>query len=702
MGQVYRAHDTKLGRDVALKVLPPLFVSDPDRLARFRREAQVLASLNHPHIGHIYGFEESPSTGSGQAGGTRALVLELVEGPTLADRIARGPIPLAEAMPIARQIADALESRARTRDRSSRSEAREHQGARRRHGESARLRAGEGARARESQRQRRDVADDDVTGDDGDGHDPGHRGVHESRAGKGRAVDRRADIWAFGVVLYEMLTGRPLFTGDSVAETIGFVATRDPDWSKLPPATPPVVRHLLKRCLERDPKARLRDIGEARLHLTEPASAIGVAPMAEPAPPQARSRERLAWAIAAIAVVAAIAIAAIRSRGATAVDAPETRLEIRHATDVRSGLDRGVTRRPQPGLRRADTAADTVVGTGVRDRRGAAHRRHRRGHAALLVAEWALARVLRRRQDQDGGPEWRATDARQRAFATRGSWSADDQIVFAPNANSALFRIPAAGGTAVPVTTLTSGHLNHRFPSFFADGRRFLFYAQGSSTTERGVYIQAMGQTEAIHLTDADAAGVPLGDDVVLFMRQGTIYASVSTRHRPRSSVPRCAWPTTSRLTVRSAPARSRRAAGRSPIGPDRAWARDGSPGSTGRASCSGRSGSRTRAGPRTPELSPDGRTIAIFRTIDGNPDIWLVDVGTGIKSRFTFDGGGDVMPIWSFDGARVLFASNRKGSYNLYMRAVAENAQKCRSSSPTRTRFRCTRRRTADTSSTG
>ena len=209
MGEVYRATDTKLKRQVAIKILPSSLAADPDRLARFQREAEVLASLNHPNIAAIYGLED--------ADGVKALVMELVEGEDLAQRIARGPIPIDEALPIAKQIAEALEAAHEQGIIHRDLKPAQHQGAPGRHREGARLRSGEGdgAGAR-GVTERVAVADDHDSRDDAGGDDPRHRGVHDARAGEGRTVDKRADVWAFGCVLYEMLTGQRAFAGEDV------------------------------------------------------------------------------------------------------------------------------------------------------------------------------------------------------------------------------------------------------------------------------------------------------------------------------------------------------------------------------------------------------------------------------------------------------------------------------------------------------
>ncbi|HVT48417.1 MAG TPA: protein kinase [Vicinamibacterales bacterium] len=302
MGEVYRARDTKLNRDVALKVLPPLVANDPDRLARFRREAQVLASLNDPHIAQIYGFEDS--------GGTHALVMELVDGPTLAERITHGPLPIPDALAIARQIASALETA-------------HEQGIVHRDLKPANVKVREDGTVKvldfglaKALAPAGELSPDAANSPTMSAHATelgmilGTAAYMAPEQARGRSVDKRADIWAFGVVLFEMLTGRQLFTGETVSDTLAAVLRQEIDWTTLPNDTPARVRQLLRRCLDRDPKQRLRDIGEARVLLSEADIAVdagGAAPLATP-PPSRRWR----W----LGVTAAIVLAAVVGAGA--------------------------------------------------------------------------------------------------------------------------------------------------------------------------------------------------------------------------------------------------------------------------------------------------------------------------------------------------------------------------------------------------
>src|SRR5688572_21816916 len=300
MGQVFRARDTRLARDVAIKVLPELFAADPERVTRFDREARTLASLNHPNIAHIYGTEHT--------GTTLALVMELVEGEDLSQRIARGAVPVDETLEIARQIADALE-------------AAHEQGIVHRD-----LKPGNVKLRTDGVVKVLDFGLAKAIAPEPSSVDQmlsptftspatqlgvvlGTAAYMAPEQAKGKPVDRRADIWAFGVVVHEMLTGRNPWIGETGAETLAHVITKDPDLSTLPAGTPPRLRELIARCLVKDPRGRLRDIGEARVAIGEMLAGDVRARGAEPV---VRTRpDRLAWGIAALATVAALVFAVL-------------------------------------------------------------------------------------------------------------------------------------------------------------------------------------------------------------------------------------------------------------------------------------------------------------------------------------------------------------------------------------------------------
>jgi hypothetical protein len=316
MGEVYRARDPRLGRDVAIKALPSLAGADSDRVGRFRREAQILAALNHPHVAAIYGLEE--------AGGSQYLVLELVEGGTLADRLGGGPIPLRDALRIARQTADGLQ-------------AAHEKGIVHRDLKPANIAlTGDGhAKVLDFGVAKTLAGDSDAATVQ---HTPTQEGIVLGTAAymspeqtRGQPLDKRTDIWAFGCVLYEMLTGRRPFAGHTVSDTVAAVLGRDPDWAALPASTPARIHWLLRRCLEKDPKRRLHDIADARVELEDAEAAeSGALPGSGNGPAAAgnrhAARERLAWTAAAVCLALLVGTAIAARRGLLAPTPADSRV----------------------------------------------------------------------------------------------------------------------------------------------------------------------------------------------------------------------------------------------------------------------------------------------------------------------------------------------------------------------------------------
>src|SRR5258708_10476120 len=299
MGEVYRARDAKLNREVALKVLSELLASDSDRLARFRREAQVLASLNHPNIGHIYGFEDS--------GTIHALVLELIEGPTLADRIAQGPIPLDEALPIASQIAEALEA---AHEQSIVHRDLKPANVKLRPDGTVKVLDFGMARVFEPMSVSADVSQSPTITTPamtGMGVILGTAAYMSPEQAKGRAADKRSDVWAFGCVLFEMLSGKRAFEGEGVSDTLATVLKGEPDWAALPATLPPSIRALVAGCLRKERKQRIGDISAALFLVNQPMMAFGALPT--PVVPTSRPLWRRALPIVATAIVVAGATA---------------------------------------------------------------------------------------------------------------------------------------------------------------------------------------------------------------------------------------------------------------------------------------------------------------------------------------------------------------------------------------------------------
>jgi Tol biopolymer transport system component len=671
MGEVYRARDTKLGRDVAIKVLPELLLANPERRARFDREARLLAALNHPNIGAIYGIEEgNASTGSGQPP-VQALVLELVEGPTLAERVANGRLPISEALTIARQIAEALEA-AHTR------------GIVHRDLKPANIKITPDGRCK--------VLDfglaKALTGDAPApelSHSPtvtvtatrqgmllGTPGYMSPEQARGQTVDERADIWAFGCVLYEMLSGRSTFAGKTLTDTLARILEREPDWRALPESTPQRVQDLLRRCLRKDPKQRLHAVADARIEIEDAQNEPNAS-----RPTTVGRMERLVWTAAVALLALVVAGTIVWYRPAPSI--PETRLEIATplTTDPVSlalspdgravafvATDEG---RSRLWLRRLDSvAARPLPGTD-----GAYYPFWSPDNRSLgFFAEGKLKRI-----DLDTTSIQVLADA---SAGRGGAWNADGVILFAPQAGP-IFRISASGGKRTQVTHPDGLGLSHRFPQFLADSRHFLYFVRASVgiADVRGVYMGQLDGTETERLVDADVAGVLAGEDQLLFVRQGTLFAQTFDPTRLRLSgkpvpvashivndtafgVAAISSSASGLFAYRSGPAE-----GRQFTWFDR----------SGREL--GKLGEIDTSDPSDPALSPDGREVAVSRDVDENRDIWLLDTSSGVLRRLTADPGIDRSATWSPDGQRLVFTSNRKGVGELYQTSSSGGDEK-------------------------
>jgi len=478
MGEVYLARDTRLARQVAIKFLPQAFARDPERLARFEREARVLASLNHPHIAQIYGLEDS--------GPSLALAMELVEGPTLAERIAGGPLPIDEALSVARQLASALE-------------AAHEQGIIHRDLKPANIKLRSDGTVKVLDFGLAKLADPGVSDMSaltspnmtGAGVVLGTPAYMSPEQARGYTVDSRADLWAFGCVCYELLAGRRAFEGETASDAISAILTRDPDWAALPDSTPAQLRRLLRRCLARDVTRRLRHAGDLRIELDEIASSPWADDGAPPPPARPNPSVLVPWAIAAAASLAAVWLGwrtwnAPNTGGSIAL--PTTRLEF----SLPSGLElfpstartvlvspdgksivfvgtSGGTR--QLFLRRLDQFESTPLAGTV----GATT-------AAFCMDGQSLAFVT-------AGGELKAlslTDGlvavlTKDASVLYGATCAADRIIF--TRAGALWAIARAGGEPVHLTSLTSGEQRHAWPSVLADGRTVVFTVETSSGT---------------------------------------------------------------------------------------------------------------------------------------------------------------------------------------------------------------------------
>ncbi|MGQ0734154.1 MAG: protein kinase domain-containing protein [Acidobacteriota bacterium] len=696
MGEVYHARDSRLGRDVALKILPAGLASDAEHLARFDREARTLASLNHPHIAHVYGIEEATVAGHGPV---RAIVMELVEGDELSARIDGAPMPADEVFPIARQIAEALEAaheagivhrdlkpanikitsngivkvldfglaKAGASGTAAAPGAPDASGA----ADEGRGESGASAAARATANSPT-MMSPAVTAA---GMILGTAAYMSPEQAKGRIVDRRADIWAFGVVLVEMLTGRAVFAADTVAETLSAVLTRGFDPDTLPPFVPAPVRGIIARCLERDPKRRLRDIGEARLVLEdvqtgrdEGRSPTGTTPVTR------RPLASLAVAVTLLGAGAAAGLVAARML-TTTPDRPETRVEIvtPPTNDLLSfaispdgrqiafvSFDQGVPRLWVRGL--DSTEARVLPRTD-----GAVFPFWSPDARSLgFFADGRLKRV-----DLAGGAPTILADA---PTGRGGSWSAIGGILFAPNVNVPIMRIAPTGGQSTAVTHLGAGVV-HRGPEWLPDGQHFLFHVQTGVAEQHGIHLGSVSAPGSTRLAFADSPARYRSPAQLLYVREGALFAQ--TFDIATARVTGDAIPVAADVPVDSLGS----AAAFSVASTGMVAYRSGQ--TTRRLTWVDRNGKAIGVVGRieadtinNPALSPDGRKLAFRRIAMGNEDLWIADLVSGTESRFTFDPATDQFPIWSPDGRRIVFRSNRGGGFALFRKPASGEQQ--------------------------
>jgi serine/threonine protein kinase len=658
MGEVYRARDVNLGRDVAIKVLPPAFSADSERIARFRREAHVLAALNHPHVAAIYGLEE--------VNGVTFLILELVDGETLDKRISRGPVNVGDALGIGKQIAEALESAHEKaivhRDLKPSNIALTAQG------QVKVLDFGLAKLAPEPATSHALSMSPTITSPalaTGAGTILGTAAYMSPEQANGREADKRSDVWAFGCVLFEMLTGKPAFDGTTTAEVLSSVLKTDPNWTALPDGVPPTAHWLLRQCLQKEWRSRLRDTGDARLLLerseTEAPAVSGAA--IRPA--------RVRWLWAALVIALAVLAAAATWMWSRPPLPNELRLEVNappttEPTSLAISPD-GKTivfvatsgGRPQLWLRQlAAVTARPLLGT-----ENAGYPFWSPDSRSIgFSANDALKRI-----DLETG----AVRLVSSGSALNAAWNQDDTILFdkGPGAvDGGLFRVSADGGKPQVVTQANTEASDHLSPQFLPDQRHFLFYGKGSAA---GIYIGELGAAVAPHrLLEAQAATY-VASGHLLFVRDNTLFAQrfdparLELAGRPTAIAGQI-------LVSGDLAAMSASEAG--PI-----VYRTGPPTTPHQFVWFDRRGTRLDAIPGSDmgtgihsSLSPDGNRLAISRTV-GTSDIWLLDVRRGIPTRFTFHPATDLTPVWSPDGRKIAFTSNRRGAteFALYVRAV-------------------------------
>jgi serine/threonine-protein kinase len=695
MGEVYSAVDTNLSRDVAIKVLPESVAADADRLARFDREARTLAALNHPNIAAIYGVERS--------GGITALVMELVEGVTLAERTIEGPIPIDETLVVAKQIAEALE-------------AAHDQGIIHRDLKPANIKLrsdgrvkvldfglakaidGSGIIVRSGASQSPTITTPAMTQA---GVILGTAAYMSPEQARGKTADRRADIWAFGCVLYEMLVGRRVFLNDEVSDTLAFVLTKEPDWSALPADAPPAILRLLRRCLVKDRSARLPDIGSARLEIDEARTELASPRRESPAPPPwART-----WAPALVAAAAAIVVIAAVAAWMNTQPSSADRQVARSLIGV-APADRLLT-----ALRE-----DASVGQGRPSRTSVAFAPD--GRSIVFSAEQqGQVRLYMRRLDQlDATPIAGTEGASSPFFSPRGdelgffaggalkklplaggpvvtlsevglifgaSWGVNDQIVFALG-RGGLQQVAASGGKPTMVTTLEGGEFSHRLPQLLPDGETVMFTATKATFPtwdDTQVIAQSLKTGERKVLIDGGADARYVGTGHLLYLRRGTLMAvPFDLRRREVIGVP---------VGVL---ADVMQAANIQPLQIDSGAGQFSVSDSGSLAYVTGGVFTQDRwslvfvdragkveplnlaAGAYlAPRLSPDAKRIA-YATSTGDWDIWTYEISRGIASRLSMEGEQSI-PIWTPDGTRLVFTSGFSGLSGALFRRNADGS---------------------------
>ena len=654
MGEVYEAHDTQLGRNVAIKVLPPEFVHDSDRLSRFQREARMLASLSHPNIATIHGLEQSD--------GIHYLVMELVPGKTLAERLASGALGIDEAPKIAGQIAEALEAA---------------------HAKGVIHRDLKPANVKVTPEGRVKVLDFGLAkafagGSQDDSHQPtvtnsteagrilGTPAYMSPEQARGKAVDKRTDIWAFGCVLYEMLTARQAFPGTTASDAIAAVLSREPDWQALPASVPTKIRDLLERCLRKDSQRRLHDIADARIEIEE-AQAAPPAPAAE-----VRSkRPVLLWGgvfVVAI-VIAGLALWKLKPSSAT-TPGVVSRVAITLPTgQLFAGFEAGLSVALSPdGTRLAYTA-----------RQGGLQQVYLRSLSGLEAkpvtgseggaepffspdSQWLgfFAGGKLKKVSVGGGEALSITDA---SDPRGGTWGSDGKIMFVGRRSDTILQVSAAGGTPQPFTKFQGSETSHRWPEFLPGGQAVLFAAglAGSNWDAARVAVQLMGSGQRRDLIPRGTNPHYAASGHLIYALAGTVMAVPFDRQRLEvKGTPVPVIENVLQLPLSGAAQYSLSATGSMVYVPASV------PAAQRRLVWVNRNGSEVPlAAParayRHPRLSPDGKKLAV--AIEGQEtQVWLYDFARETLTRLTLEGNTNNNPSWTPDGKRIIFDSNRAG----------------------------------------
>jgi Tol biopolymer transport system component len=682
MGEVYRARDTKLGRDVAVKILPAELSGDPEREARFQREARALASLQHPNVASVYGFEE--------AEGVRFLVMELVPGADLAKRMKDGPLPVEEVLDLARQIAAGLEA------------------------------------AHENGIVHRDLKPGNVMlTDEGEvkildfglaqawfgeaapemgsstmptitaamtqaGAILGTAAYMSPEQARGQNVDRRADIWAFGVILFEMLTGKQLFQGETVSDTLAAVLRAEPDWSALPVVEHPTLCRLIERCLERNPRQRLRDIGEARIFLQDgdgSSSSLSFSAIGAAATPDAPTPARLpvAWLVAV--AMLGLGIGGTLAWVALGRTEPPPLLHTMIPPPRDTEFDLKGTA-PGPAVLSPDGTMLAYAAIDGEARTRLFLRHLDKGEAVALSGTeggaypfWSpdsrqlgffdMPGQKLRKIAVAGGPPVTLCPA---ANGKGGAWNADGVIIFAPSHNTGIHRVPDTGDDPVAITTVGEGNDSHRHPRFLPGGQEFLYVARATADEAlHDIVVASLDTAVAPRVVARSQANAEHADGHLLTVREGVLMATPFA-------------PDAERVTAGGTPLVENiltlQGAAFAVFSPSQtgmiAY-------QTGAAAADGKMLYLTSVENGTsqglgdpgqiahPVVSPDGTraVIEVGGASDTGIDLWIVDLATGLRTRFTFAPGDETRACWSRDGERVYYQSQNGGSHRIVEQPV-------------------------------
>ncbi len=699
MGEVFRARDTKLNRDVAIKVLPAAFAQDAERVARFRREAQLLASLNHPNIAAIHGLEESD--------GNVALALELVEGEDLSARIARGPMPIAEALPIARQISEALEAA---------------------HEKSIVHRDLKPANVKLTPEGKVKVLDfglakayagEAAAGSAADlSHSPtlartgtqaglilGTASYMSPEQARGQRMDKRTDIWAFGALLFELLTGEKAFAGETVTDVLAAVVHMEPAWDRLPTEAPATIRRLLRRCLAKSADQRLHDIADARLEIDEAlrARGDGSEDLSRPGEREATAKSGLRRRLALAALATATGLAGVASgvawsrRAAPDAAEPVRRLSI---TGLGWSDAEMIDVTLAQNLMALSPDGSRLVYSTVRD-----------GTRRLYLRELDAFDALPIKGTENGFGPFLSPDGASLAFTADGrlkklslagglpqtfgsapgfrggAWRADGTVFFTPLEFSGLWTASVAGGNAESLEPphAAAGELVLCLPKLLPGGKSLLFTAfLGGKAARVGLYETATDKSKIL-LEDANNAHY-LRSGHLVFGRGNEIWAAAFDPARseivgsPQKMIEGVWAGGFFHSTLFSASENGVLAyapAGAQSEGRSLSWVdRDGRETPI----------TREQRAYATPRLSPDGKSILV-RIAEDTTDIWSYEIERGALTRLTSDGYEDG-PLWTADGKAFIYPSNKSGVQALYRQPVAGNGEAVRMGPGGRTEF--------------